>query len=290
MKNKFLIFMATITFFLTVAVVGILLKPELYESKTTVIKENDSMQSEVDEKNIESEVSNQEEWGSGDVYDGSSPIIRKMGEKLSVIGIPHRKQGDKPPMSTEVFAYWEGEMVFTVDSAVIYDSIEKTGLNYDEFVVDFSTYDSSFKPMVVQLTIENVNARLISDPPELFSDQYVLSSKEEFSKEKFRSQNGGEWRVASGMPLAYANPHSDGMYNYFHYIPVGIGLGMIQLTVSMVISRLASYLVSTAILLMSAYMQSVLLFPNVSMFARSVEVVTNGQIAWVEVIIICHIK
>lgn len=53
MKNKFLIFMATITFFLTVAVVGILLKPELYESKTTVIKENDSMQSEVDEKNIE---------------------------------------------------------------------------------------------------------------------------------------------------------------------------------------------------------------------------------------------
>lgn len=132
MKNKFLIFMATITFFLTVAVVGILLKPELYESKTTVIKENDSMQSEVDEKNIESEVSNQEEWGSGDVYDGSSPIIRKMGEKLSVIGIPHRKQGDKPPMSTEVFAYWEGEMVFTVDSAVIYDSIEKTGLNYDE--------------------------------------------------------------------------------------------------------------------------------------------------------------
>lgn len=78
--------MATITFFLTVAVVGILLKPELYESKTTVIKENDSMQSEVDEKNIESEVSNQEEWGSGDVYDGSSPIIRKMGEKLSVIG------------------------------------------------------------------------------------------------------------------------------------------------------------------------------------------------------------
>lgn len=116
MKNKFLIFMATITFFLTVAVVGILLKPELYESKTTVIKENDSMQSEVDEKNIESEVSNQEEWGSGDVYDGSSPIIRKMGEKLSVIGIPHRKQGDKPPMSTEVFAYWEGEMVFTVDT------------------------------------------------------------------------------------------------------------------------------------------------------------------------------
>lgn len=89
MKNKFLIFMATITFFLTVAVVGILLKPELYESKTTVIKENDSMQSEVDEKNIESEVSNQEEWGSGDVYDGSSPIIRKMGEKLSVIKLPY---------------------------------------------------------------------------------------------------------------------------------------------------------------------------------------------------------
>ena len=68
MKNKFLIFMTTITFFLTVAVVGILLKPELYESKAAEIKENDSKQSmretETDEKNIESEVSDQEEWGS----------------------------------------------------------------------------------------------------------------------------------------------------------------------------------------------------------------------------------
>lgn len=154
MKNKFLIFMATITFFLTVAVVGILLKPELYESKTTVIKENDSMQSEVDEKNIESEVSNQEEWGSGDVYDGSSPIIRKMGEKLSVIGIPHRKQGDKPPMSTEVFAYWEGEMVFTVDSAVIYDSIEKTGLNYDEYTLIFVLAGVAARIAYVNITAE----------------------------------------------------------------------------------------------------------------------------------------
>lgn len=88
--------MATITFFLTVAVVGILLKPELYESKTTVIKENNSMQSEVDEKNIESEVSNQEEWGSGDVYpliymDKEKEIDRNMPYKIAVTKYPSRK-------------------------------------------------------------------------------------------------------------------------------------------------------------------------------------------------------
>ena len=37
-------------------------------------------------------------------------------------------------------------------------------------------------------------------------------------------------------------------------------------------------------------MQNVLLFPNVSMFARSIEVVTNGQVAWVELIIIAWIS
>ena len=54
--------------------------------------------------------------------------------------------------------------------------------------------------------------------------------------------------------------------------------------------RLTSYLISTAFLLASAYMQNVLLFPNVSMFARSIEVVTNGQVAWVELIIIAWIS
>ena len=120
-------------------------------------------------------------------------------------------------MSTEVFAMWEGEMCFTVSSAVIYDTIEETGLNYDDFIDDFSAYDETFKPMVVKLTVENVHAKSLTDPPEFFSDGYVLSSKEEFSPEKFRSQNEGEWRVASGMPLAYADPHSDGPYDYFHY-------------------------------------------------------------------------
>lgn len=277
MKNKFLIFMATITFFLTVAVVGILLKPELYESKTTVIKENDSMQSEVDEKNIESEVSNQEEWGSGDVYDGSSPIIRKMGEKLSVIGIPHRKQGDKPPMSTEVFAYWEGEMVFTVDSAVIYDSIEKTGLNLSNKIQYWWISKciwiaaSVFVYFTIALTCFSVTAIMLGAKANFEIGTYYPYFR--FNSYDFVTEP--PWNI---------------MPTLLMLIPVGIGLGMIQLTVSMVISRLASYLVSTAILLMSAYMQSVLLFPNVSMFARSVEVVTNGQIAWVEVIIIAWIS
>ncbi len=45
-------------------------------------------------------------------------------------------------------------------------------------------------------------------------------------------------------------------------IPVGIGLCMIQFVTSMITSRLTSYLISTAFLLASAYMQNVLLFPE----------------------------
>ena len=72
-------------------------------------------------------------------------------------------------------------MCFTVSSAVIYDTIEETGLNYDDFIDDFSAYDETFKPMVVKLTVENVHAKSLTDPPEFFSDGYVLSSKEELS-------------------------------------------------------------------------------------------------------------
>lgn len=52
-------------------------------------------------------------------------------------------------------------------------------------------------------------------------------------------------------------------------VPVGIGLCMLELTFSMISSRLASYLMSTAIILASAYWQNIFLFPNVSMIARS---------------------
>lgn len=119
MKNKFLIFMATITFFLTVAVVGILLKPELYESKTTVIKENDSMQSEVDEKNIESKVSNQEEWGSGDVYDALDSkgvemvkcILQQEKERGALIVLTCHDYSVLKELSDSIYFIEEGRVV-----------------------------------------------------------------------------------------------------------------------------------------------------------------------------------
>ena len=69
-------------------------------------------------------------------------------------------------------------------------------------------------------------------------------------------------------------------------IPVGIGLCLIQLTTSLITSRLYSYLLSSAFLIASAYMQHEILFPNVSMFARSINAVTNGQYAILELIVI----
>ncbi len=92
---------------------------------------------------------------------------------------------------------WEGEMCFTVSSAVIYDTIEETGLNYDDFIDDFSAYDETFKPMVVKLTVENVHAKSLTDPPEFFSDGYVLSSK----KNSVRKNLDRKMKV-SGVPPA----------------------------------------------------------------------------------------
>ncbi len=69
-------------------------------------------------------------------------------------------------------------------------------------------------------------------------------------------------------------------------IPVGIGLCMLQLTLSMITSRSASYLITTALILASAYQQNIFLFPNVSMIARSTALATNGLDPLFEILII----
>lgn len=167
------------------------------------------------------------EWGSGDVYDGSAPIIRKMGEELKINALPHRKQTEKPPMSTEVFAFWEGELAFTVTDAEIFDSIEETGLNPDDFVTEFDGYEKDgFKPMVVKMTVENISARSLvnprstendPDPSIFYSDVVRISCKEEFSPEKFRTHVEGELPFGAIMPMAYIDRHMDGPYDYYFY-------------------------------------------------------------------------
>lgn len=158
-----------------------------------------------------------ESWGMGTVYDGTSPLLRKMGEELVVDALVHRKQTEKPPTSIEVFALWEGSLGFTVNSATLYDSIEATGLNYDDFIDDFSNYESTYKPMVINLTVRNIDAQSYIDETRFYSGDYIISSKEEFSPEKFRSHPNGHWRVTYGMPLAYVSPNSPGPYDYFLY-------------------------------------------------------------------------
>ena len=124
-KNRFLILAVALVTVLSVVMAVLLMKPELYTadpSNDTDSSAEQSSQRQTETSDSDEEVpaeSIQEEWGSGSIYDGSSPIIRNMGEKLSVTALPPREQGEKPPMSTEVFAMWEGEMCFTVSSAVI---------------------------------------------------------------------------------------------------------------------------------------------------------------------------
>lgn len=73
-------------------------------------------------------------------------------------------------------------------------------------------------------------------------------------------------------------------------IPVGIGLCMLQLTLSVISSRLASYLITTAFILASAYTQNIFLFPNISMIARSESLSVIGLNPFTELLIIAWIS
>ena len=236
-KKTFTIMISLIVALLSISVIAIMIFPDFFsyskeeigpifpEEESEISSAQESVSSVPptnDQKQESSNLQGDSEaagngWGSGDVYDGSAPIIRKMGEEIRIDALPHRKQGEKPPMSTEVFALWVGEMGFTVTSAELFDSIEETGLNYDEFIYEFEGYDDTYKPLVVELTVKNYNAYSTFENGVFLSERFMLSSKEEFSPEKFRSQHNGEWRVGSGMPLVYVSPHSDGARDYFYY-------------------------------------------------------------------------
>lgn len=257
MKNKsFTVIVGLIVALLSVSVIAAMVSPEHfaiqkesdsalpeYTSPSGIGDQNGSADPHKDESLLDSSLASSSpdesfdsseesaadtpEWGSGEVYDGSAPIIRKMGEELRINALPHRKQTEKPPMSTEVFALWEGELSFTVTDAEIYDSIEETGLNPDDFVTEFDGYEKDgFKPLVVKMTVENIRARSLvnprstendPDPSIFYSDVVRISCKEEFSPEKFRTHVEGELPFGAIMPLAYIDRHMDGPYDYYFY-------------------------------------------------------------------------
>lgn len=167
------------------------------------------------------------EWGSGDIYDGTAPIIRKMGEELRLNALPRRKQTEEPPLSTEVFGLWEGEMSFTVTSAELFNSIEETGLNRDDFSGSIEGYEQDgYKPLVIKMNVKNISAKTIIDvmdgePYIFYSGGFILSCKEEFSPENFIVQSGDECRVGQTMANVYADPHSDGADYWFYTLKEG---------------------------------------------------------------------
>lgn len=221
-KQAFLISLLSVVALLSISVIAVIthLNSSALQESSSNLPEHASPPASTDSferPNSPDAFSPTAEWGAGEIYDGSAPIIRKMGEELRINALPHRKQNEKPPMSTEVFALWQGEMSFTVTSAELFDSIEETGLNYDEFIDEYEAYGDTYKPLVINLTVKNINAHSTLNQNIFYSNDYMLSSKEEFSPEKFRSHADGEWRIASGMPLVYADPHSNGAYDYFHY-------------------------------------------------------------------------
>lgn len=76
----------------------------------------------------EVEQSNNQSSSDNKDFDGSKPIIRKMNEPLAITAIPSRKQGEKPPTSSEVFASWIGEISVNVTNAKFYKDIAATGI------------------------------------------------------------------------------------------------------------------------------------------------------------------
>ncbi len=160
--------------------------------------------------------SNDDSFGSGDAFDGTAPIIRKMGEELPVDLLAPREQGDKPPTNKEAFGYWTGKMTFKVNSAVLYNDFESTGIDSAETAYDYNDYVSDgYKPLVINMTVNNINATS-NYGDTFYSDIFKFSSKDEFYSEDFiGDKSSADWKVNSGY-LAYFSAHSDGD-DYFSF-------------------------------------------------------------------------
>lgn len=155
-------------------------------------------------------------YGSSDTFDGTEPILRKIGEELPVDLLQPREQGEKPPSNKEAFGYWTGKMTFTVNSATLYKDFESTGIDADLATLNYDDYSSDgYKPLVINMTINNVNATS-NTGGKFYSDIFMFSTKDEFYSENFEGdKNASDWSLHDNY-LAYVSNHSDGD-DYFLY-------------------------------------------------------------------------
>ncbi len=165
-------------------------------------------------------------WGSVESYDGTEPMIRNMGELLDVSLTVRREQGEKPPLLTEPYGYWEGEIEATVNSAILYNDVDSTNLSEEDKteVKKYNNYiEDGYQPLVINLTLHNINAESGYDGIDnaIYSDSFSFSTEEEFSKDKFLgNQTNGTWYLTGLYCLASATPHSEGnAYLFFSLKP-----------------------------------------------------------------------
>lgn len=186
-------------------------------SKTSITESTDKADasSSVSETSSDSESTAAEEttednFGSGDSFNGTEPVLRKMGEELPVDLLAPREQGDKPPTNKEAFGYWSGKMTFKVNSAVLYNDLESSGISSDQTVIDYGEYSQDgYKPLVINMTISNINATA-NYGSTFYSDIFMLSSKDEFVNEDFLGDKTfNDWKY-NDKYLAYYSAHSDG--------------------------------------------------------------------------------
>ncbi len=199
---------------------------EVTETSITENTDTTDQSSPVSETTSENEVSATEDttddsFGSGDTFNGTEPILRKMGEELPVDLLAPREQGDKPPTNKEAFGFWSGKMTFKVNSAVLYNDLESSGISSDQTTLDYNNYSQDgYKPLVINMTVSNINATP-NYGSTFYSDIFMLSSKDEFVNEDFLGDHSSsDWKYNLAY-LAYFSAHSDGDDYYSYNINQG---------------------------------------------------------------------
>ena len=162
-----------------------------------------------------------------DIFDGSGPIIKNMNETLSIVALPKRKQGEKPPTSDEIFATWEGEMSVKVTKATLYNSIEETNIPKEDFSDSVEQYEVSetCKTLLIELQLTNISAKDNVDAEK--GDNYFtlsmfeMSSEFEFSMENFTKADPEAPWIGMYTHMLYSSVHLPGDEYYFFRLDQG---------------------------------------------------------------------
>ena len=177
-------------------------------------------------QNSDSEQTNTEDtyvWGSTETYNGTEPMLRNMGETLSVSLKQYPEQGDKPPVITDPYGSWVGELQFTVNSATLYDSLDASGIDQNDLGTDYveDYISQGYLPLVINLSVKNINAtsnyNLYEDA--YYADAFYFATEDEFSKENFLGDETEKtWSLKYSATLISLSPHLPDKAYWFYQV------------------------------------------------------------------------